>query len=242
MPAVVPEPTLSIEDISLLPKNTIYVDDNNTQGPWNGSADYPYRYIGDGIQHAMDGDLIYVFSGVYSENLFINKSISLWGQQQNTTIIDGQNYGSVITITCENVHLRSFTIRNSGGYQKDAGVTINANTTTIMECTVYRTRTGISVDESGSIVIASCRLHTNGFGISCSSSVFVTIDQCLFYHNGAGVYLSDTLYVTITHSYTDTNGIGILPEITMIMKEACFSWIVSTSLLLIRILCIMVLE
>ncbi|MFA5102276.1 MAG: right-handed parallel beta-helix repeat-containing protein [Candidatus Thermoplasmatota archaeon] len=212
MPVVVPEPTLSIEDISLLPKNTIYVDDNNTQGPWNGSANYPYQHISNGIQHAMHGDLIYVFSGFYSENLFINKSISLLGQQQDTTIIDGQNSGSVITIACENVHLQGFTIRNSGGYQTDAGVTINANTTTISECSIYRTRAGISVHESGGTIIASCRLHTNGFGISCSSSIFITIDQCLFYHNGAGVYLSGTSYVTITHSYADTNGIGFLCE------------------------------
>ncbi len=200
------------KDISTLPKNTIYVDDSNTQGPWDGSSDYPYQYINDGILYAAEGDTIYVFSGLYNETVLIDKSISIGGQQQDTTIIDGQNNGSVITITSENVNLRRFTIRNSGGYQGDAGIAISANTTTIKECTIYRTRAGISVQTSSETTITSCRFHTNGFGICSSSSVFISIDQCTFYHNGAGVYLFDTSCVIITHSYADTNGIGFLCE------------------------------
>jgi parallel beta-helix repeat protein len=200
------------KDTSILPKNTIYVDDSNTQGPWNGSFDYPYQYINDGFLHATDGDTIYVFSGLYSETIFINKSISIRGQDQGNTIIDGQNNGSVITVASEHVTIRRFTIRNSGGYQGDAGIAVIANTTTITECTIYRTRNGISVQDSSETTMTLCRFHTNGFGIVSSSSVFVTIDQCTFYHNGAGAYLYNTSCVTITHSYADTNGIGFLCE------------------------------
>jgi parallel beta-helix repeat protein len=200
------------KDTSILPENTIYVDDSNTQGPWNGSFDYPYQYINGGLLHAADGDTIYVFSGLYHETIFINKSISMRGQEQGSTIIDGQNNGSVITLASEHVNIRRFTIRNSGGYQGDAGISVIANFTTLRECTVYRARAGISVQNSSETTIASCRFHTNGFGIVSSSSVFVTIDQCTFYHNGAGVYLFDTSCVTITHSYADTNGIGFLCE------------------------------
>lgn len=213
-PISIANPTIqdARKDTSILPKNTIYVDDSNTQGPWNGSFDYPYQYINDGLLHATDGDTIYVFSGLYSETIFINKSISIRGQDQGNTIIDGQNNGSVMTVASEHVTIRRFTIRNSGGYQGDAGIAVIANTTTITECTIYRTRAGISVQDSSETAITSCRFHTNGFGIVSSSSVFVTIDQCTFYHNGAGVYLYDTSCVTITHSYADTNGIGFLCE------------------------------
>ncbi len=200
------------KDTSIPPKSTIYVDDSNTQGPWNGSDDYPYRYINDGILHAIDGDTVYVFSGLYNETIFINKSISIRGQQQDSTIIDGHNNGSVITVSSEQVTIRRFTIRNSGGYQGNAGIAVLADTTTIMECTVYRARTGISVQNSSETTITSSRFHTNGFGIFSLSSVFVTIDDCIFYHNGAGVYLYNTSCVTISNSYTDTNGIGFLCE------------------------------
>jgi len=29
--------------------DTIYVDDDNTEGPWDGSIDYPYQFIQDPI-------------------------------------------------------------------------------------------------------------------------------------------------------------------------------------------------
>jgi nitrous oxidase accessory protein NosD len=200
------------KDTSTLPKNTIYVDDSNTQGPWNGSSEYPYQSISDGIRHATDGDTIYVFNGLYSETVIINKTISIRGQEQENTIIDGHNNGSVVTVASEDVYIRRFTIRNSGGYQGDAGITVLANTTTITECTIYRTRAGIFVQKQSETTITDSRFHTNGFGMVSSSSAFVTIDQCTFYHNGAGVYLFNSTCVTITHSYADTNGIGFLGE------------------------------
>jgi len=191
---------------------TIYVDDSNTQGPWDGSMEYPYQTINEGILHAMDGDTVYVFNGVYPEVLLINKTITLRGQQQENTIIDGLNNGSVLTIVRTNVSLRRFTIRNSGGYEADAGIMIGSNATTITECTLYRTRIGICVQNCSDANIHSCRFHTNGFGIVSSSSDDITISCDIFYHNGAGVFLSGSSCITITDSYADTNGIGFLAE------------------------------
>jgi len=212
-PLALANPSVQIKrDAGWLPKGTIYVDDSNTQGPWNGSYDFPYPTINDGLLHAGDGDTIYVFNGLYSETLIINKTIYLRGQEQQNTIIDGNNNGSVITVGTEQVYIQRFTIRNSGGFQGDAGVRVQANFTTITECIFYRSHAGIVVQNQSEITITSCRFHTNGFGIVSSSSVFVSIDQCTFYHNGAGVYLMDSSCVSITHSYADTNGIGFLAE------------------------------
>ncbi len=195
-----------------LSKNTIYVDIKNTEGPWDGSSDYPYQHIADSLLHAIDGDSIYVFNGIYNETLLINKSIYLRGQHQENTIIDGQNNHSVISIHSDNVHIRLFTIRNSGGYQGDAGITVSADSTTISECTIYRTRAGISIQNNSETLISACRFHTNGYGIHVHSSSYVTVDSCTFYHNGIGIFLLETHCITITHTYTDTNGIGFLCE------------------------------
>jgi parallel beta-helix repeat protein len=200
------------EPFGLSAKNTVYVDDDNVQGPWDGSYEHPYQYIYDGILHAIDNDMVFVFNGLYEETVLLNKSIFLQGEQQNTTIIDGQNNGSVITVTSDNVYIRGFSIRNSGGYQENAGITVAANTAVITDCTIYRTHTGVSVQNKNVTVITNCRFHTNGYGILSTSSATVKIDQCTFYHNGIGVYLSETQYVTITNSYADTNGIGFLCE------------------------------
>lgn len=193
-------------------KATIYVDDSNTQGPWDGSYEHPYQYIKDGLLYATDGDMVYVFNGLYPETVHINKSVYLRGQQQELTIIDGEQNGSVITVTANNVIIRRLTIRNSGGYQGDAGINITASSTTVTDCTLYRTRAGIFIYKTNKTTISSSRFHTNGFGIFFASSDSGAIDHCTFYHNGAGLYLFNTSCVTITDSYADTNGIGFLCE------------------------------
>ena len=45
--------------------NTIYVNVNNTKGPWDGTIEHPYQYIQDGVDNANQGDTVYVFSGIY---------------------------------------------------------------------------------------------------------------------------------------------------------------------------------
>lgn len=212
-PLSLAHPAIPIGDTdSFGPKTTIYVDDSNTQGPWNGSDDYPYQYIKDGILHAVDGDTVFVFNGLYLETVLVNKSIYLRGQEQENTIIDGQNDGSVVTITSDDVHIRRFTIRNSGGYQGDAGIAVEADSTMISECTIYRARAGVFIQNHSSTNILSSRFHTNGFGVSSSFSDFVALDSCIFYHNGIGAYFYKTYCITIRNSYADTNGIGFLCE------------------------------
>ncbi|MBA7671886.1 hypothetical protein ES703_80053 [subsurface metagenome] len=67
------EITISSVDEMTFAGNTIYVDDSNTAGPWNGTIDYPYQYIQDGIDNATAGDTIVVNDGTYSEDLVIGK-------------------------------------------------------------------------------------------------------------------------------------------------------------------------
>lgn len=53
----------------------IYVDDNNTEGPWDGTLDHPYQFIQDGIDNASNGDTVFVFNGHYDENVVVDKTI-----------------------------------------------------------------------------------------------------------------------------------------------------------------------
>ena len=52
---------------------TIYVDDDNTQGPWDGTMEHPYQHIQDAIDNSSVGNTIEVFSGTYIENIRIKK-------------------------------------------------------------------------------------------------------------------------------------------------------------------------
>ena len=46
-----------ISDNPILTK-TIYVDDDNVDGPWDGSQEHPFQHIQDGIDNASDGDTV----------------------------------------------------------------------------------------------------------------------------------------------------------------------------------------
>jgi parallel beta-helix repeat protein len=88
-------------------------------------------YIQGLIDNASEGDTIYIPVGIYYENIIINKSICLIGEDMNTTIIDGGNEDNVVYISADWVNIRGFTIQKSG-YILNGGIKIDsADYTTI---------------------------------------------------------------------------------------------------------------
>jgi len=108
---------LLLSSLMIMPKvgasgNTIYVDDDNTSGPWNGTQEYPCRNIQDGINNSDNGDTVFVYNGTYYENVIINKSINLVGEDKEITIVDGEEGEFVFNITADHVNVSGFTIQN----------------------------------------------------------------------------------------------------------------------------------
>jgi parallel beta-helix repeat protein len=67
------------------------------------------------INAASDGDAVFVRNGTYNvSTITIDKSISLLGENKDTTIIDGSNSGggNTVTVEADNVRIGGFTIRN----------------------------------------------------------------------------------------------------------------------------------
>ena len=76
--------------------------------------DYPT--ITSAVNHASQGDVIFVKSGIYSENIQINKSITLEGQDSKNTIIIGRggpNEPAVLTLAANGVKVSGFTIESA---------------------------------------------------------------------------------------------------------------------------------
>jgi parallel beta-helix repeat protein len=105
----------AVNKIRILNDNELnYVDDDNIQGPWNGSIDYPFRNIQDAVNATDSGGSIFVFNGTYYEHIVIEKTLTLLGEDKNNTIIDGGGIGSVIYITANWTNISGFTIQNCG--------------------------------------------------------------------------------------------------------------------------------
>jgi parallel beta-helix repeat protein len=103
-------------------------------------------YIQGLIDSASNGDIIYIPSGIYYENIIIDKSISLVGEDKNNTIIDGSYSGIVVSIVSDWVNIREFTIRNSGMMDK-SGIKIFSNHTIIMDNIISNNDDGIHLDD-----------------------------------------------------------------------------------------------
>lgn len=66
------------------------------------------------INEAENYSTIYVPSGIFNENVVVNKTVSLIGAANFSSVIDGGNKGTVLEITANDVVIRGFKLQNSG--------------------------------------------------------------------------------------------------------------------------------
>ena len=92
--------------------------------------------IQDAIDNASDGNTVFVYddSSPYYENLMVNKSIYLIGENRITTIIDSSNiWIDIIYISADWVTITGFTIQNG----RRNGIDISSNHNTIINNSFY---------------------------------------------------------------------------------------------------------
>jgi len=96
-----------------------------------------YQTIQEAINWASAGDTIMVAAGTYHENVVVHETVSIIGQDRNTTIIDGSGseIEPVVRIEANNVSLSGFTIQN--GYQ---GIWVFSSENSIVNNTVKDNR------------------------------------------------------------------------------------------------------
>jgi parallel beta-helix repeat protein len=159
--AIVPSNGQQVEKTSLpIPRGDIlYVGGS---GPGN------YTRIQDAIDNATNGDTVFVFddSSPYYENLLINKSIIFIGENKETTIIDGRENGTCVSVLVDRVRISGFTIQKSGYWYP-----------------------GIQMRLSNYSIISSNILQNNtGPGLRFISANNNTITDNIIIHNYDGIY------------------------------------------------------
>jgi len=103
--------------------NTLYV---------GGSGDGNYTKIQDAIDDASNGDTVFVYNGTYYENIVIDKSISLFGEDKDTTIINTvNNWKDVLRVTADSVIIRGFTLTSH--YKHGTGINLLSSYNTISD-------------------------------------------------------------------------------------------------------------
>jgi len=173
------ETTLSDSSANTIPHRTIdgkvYL---GTPPEIKVPTDYPT--IQQAINAATIGTTILVSNGTYFEQLTVNKTVSLIGEDKSTTIINANNSNTALLITANDVSIRGFTIENATSY-------------------------ALYFNYSSFNKICDNIIKNNGYGIYLNNSIKNTITNNLIFENTQdGIRLTGT--ATITNNTIKLNG------------------------------------
>jgi parallel beta-helix repeat protein len=117
-----------------------------------------YPSIQEAINSANEGDTVFVSSGLYVEHLTVNKSLTLIGENEYSTIIDGTDDGTIFYVTASNVSISDFTIQYCGcSCQGYCGIDVEGN--------------------QQNVNITNNNLASNGYGIKLDQTQMVLISN-----------------------------------------------------------------
>lgn len=142
----------------------VYVDDdfNESTPYWNVTC---FDNIQDGIDAVNESGTVYVYNGTYYENIIVNKSITLIGENKNTTVIDGGRIGDVVNIISDLAAISGFTIQHSEqGVGYDAGINLASNYSMITNNILSDNDWGADVRNSNHNIISDNIIRFNSGG------------------------------------------------------------------------------
>jgi parallel beta-helix repeat protein len=158
---------------------TLYVDDD-------GGADF--TGIQEAINTASVGDTIIVHSGVYYENVVVDKSVTLIGNGH--PVVDAGGKEDAIALWADGITLVGFTATNSESSWGCAGIKVISSNNTITGNNVRNNWNGICLDNSSNNTITWNNASSNDGGIFLRESSNNTITGNTFLNDGFRVSYS----------------------------------------------------
>jgi len=151
--------------------------------------------IQEAINEADPGDMIYVRAGVYHEDIVVNKSLFLVGENAVTTVLDGEGESLLIlSVVASDVTVRNFTVKNTRADQPAYGVSIkDSQNVSLMNVTVGQSYTGLVLTNSYHCEIVNNAFIDNyAYGVDLrDNSVNNTIVGNWIVANPTGMLISD---------------------------------------------------
>jgi len=190
-----------------------------------GSGPGNYSKIQDAIDDASDGDTVFVFHGTYREKLLVSKSISLIGENKETTKIIGTISSTIIEICDNNVLVEGFTFTSNYGsailVQEYENIRINDNIwlDRVRNCIVtnniisYIEREGVQIYYGINITINGNLFSNTSYGIYSYGYSKCDISNNLFINNSNGIRAECSPSFLLTEIHNNSflnNGCGIV--------------------------------
>lgn len=172
----------------------IFVDDDNKDGPWEGSYTYPYQFIQEGVNACKEGWTLFVFNGYYNEQIVIDKSVRLISENKDFTIIDGnqanKEYEGIVTLNSDFIQFSGFTVINGSNAKRSSGICLKqySKNNNICDNIVFDCLIGIRLIQFNDDNTISNNIITNftSYGILLEKSDFNHVYDNIITKNGVG--------------------------------------------------------
>jgi parallel beta-helix repeat protein len=197
-----------------------------SKGKWlyvGGSGPGNYSVIQDAVDNASNGDTVYVYSGVYNRSkgidylVYLNKSVSLVGENKSTTILNGWWKSAVVEVIADNVEVRGFTIQNfkpSSGVGMEISRVVSSpppkNVTIHDNIFVKNTLDGLDI-----IWCFNLTCYDNIFKENTENGCYViatsdsSLTHNLFIKNGRGIYVGNSAWIEVSQNEFKENENGL---------------------------------
>jgi len=163
----------------------------------------PGESIQNAINNASENTTVLVKNGTYTEQVIINKTVQLIGENANGVILDGKGENTfIINIIADNVYVEGFTIKNSSSQLGSFNVQVfKAQNTVLQNCRIEQGYYGVLLTNANASKIFNNQISDNIFGITLrSNSESNTISGNTMTDNIYGIYLDSSHYNSIFHN------------------------------------------
>lgn len=177
----------------------------------DGPADF--RKIQEAINAAEEGDTIFVRNGKYYENIIVNKTVALVGEESADTIVEGNQTEFVVSITRSNVKVKDLTLSNTNPIntsQRCGIIAYNATNCLIQENILCFNFYGTKLSSCNNFTIIDNKISENLIGIFCESSPNCTVRHNTLLNNlYRGILIENSDNYIVCDNFVSAGNYGI---------------------------------
>jgi hypothetical protein len=180
-------------------RDVIFVDDDNSSGPWDGTWTNPFQYIQDAVGDASNGSTIWILPGIYNEDPTGGSSsgdaeitiagltdLTIYGE--GNPVISLHDYtatdrNGIAATTCPGLTIQGVSFLSNGDYWM--AIYLNGcNDAIIDNCSILPGTPGFVgfayVQESDNAIVKNCYIYNLMLDLKGSyDTTVVTISDCL---------------------------------------------------------------
>jgi parallel beta-helix repeat protein len=176
-----------------------------------------FSNIASAVDASQPGDVLGIQSGIYPENIVVNKSITLKGVNTGAGLpeVDGHSRESTITLKADGINLSGFSLRGAkDSFElKYAAINVLSNSNIIEGNSIFNNENGILLKGSDNIVERN-NITNNYYGIRLETSDNNNVQSNYLGINTKGFYAISSQSNDISNNTAAYNMYGIILEIS----------------------------